>query len=140
MLVGPTNEHTAALAIAWPENVVLSGYAESPEHALAQLDIVLNLSHFQESFGRSVAEAMLAARPVIAYRWGAVPELVGNGVTGYLVHQGDVAGVVQRLTYLCQHPQLLTRFGQQGQHVASRRFTDSVYRSALATAYKSLLD
>lgn len=139
LLVGPPNEHTAALATAWPENVVLSGYAESPEQALAQIDIVLNLSHFQESFGRSVAEAMLAARPVIAYRWGAVPELVGNGVTGYLVHQGDVAGVVQRLAYLCQQPQLITRFGQQGQCVATRRFTSSVYRSALAAAYQSLL-
>ena len=139
LLVGPANDHTAALATEWPGNVVLAGYAESPEQALAQLDIVLNVSHFQESFGRSLAEAMLAARPVIAYRWGALPELVDNGVTGYLVHQGDVAGVVQRLTYLCQQPQLITRFGQQGQCVATRRFTSSVYRNALAAAYQSLL-
>lgn len=139
LLIGPANEHTAALATQWPGNVVLAGYAESPEQALAQLDIVLNLSHFQESFGRSVAEAMLAARPVIAYRWGALPELVDNGTTGYLVHQGDVDGVVQRLAYLCQHPALLTHFGQQGQRVATRRFTDSAYRDALAAAYQPLL-
>ncbi|WP_270792897.1 glycosyltransferase [Aeromonas sp. QDB21] len=139
LLIGPANEHTATLATQWPENVVLAGYAESPELALAQLDIVLNLSHFQESFGRSVAEAMLAAKPVIAYRWGALPELVDNGITGYLVHQGDVAGVVQRLAYLCQQPQLITRLGQQGQCVATHRFTASVYRNALAAAYQSLL-
>ncbi|WP_323981154.1 glycosyltransferase [Aeromonas media] len=139
LLIGPANEHTAALATQWPENVMLAGYAESPELALAQLDIVLNLSNFQESFGRSVAEAMLAAKPVIAYRWGALPELVDNGTTGYLVHQGDVAGVLQRLAYLCQQPQLITRFGQQGQSVATRRFTSSVYQRALATAYQPLL-
>jgi hypothetical protein len=58
-----------------PGNIELSGYAPFPSEALARADIVLNLSNFEETFGRTVLEAMAAGRPVVAYNWGALPEL-----------------------------------------------------------------
>jgi glycosyltransferase involved in cell wall biosynthesis len=49
--------------------------------ALALLHPVL----FEEPFGLSVAEAMCCGTPVIAFNRGAMPELVVNGETGWLV-------------------------------------------------------
>jgi glycosyltransferase involved in cell wall biosynthesis len=50
-------------------------------NALALLHLVL----FDEPFGLSVAEAMCCGTPVIAFKRGAMPELVLNGKTGFLV-------------------------------------------------------
>lgn len=139
VLIGPTNEHTDAIADTLPENITLAGYACSPDAALAQLDILLNLSQFQESFGRTVAEAMLAGKAVIAYRWGALPELVQNGVSGFLVHLGDIDGVVQRLALLCREPERVHELGTHARQFAQAIFNDTRFQSELAKAYAGLI-
>lgn len=53
---------------------------------------LLHLIAFDEPFGLSVAESMVAGTPVIAYRRGSMPELIRTGVSGFLVD--DVAGAV----------------------------------------------
>ncbi|SPF81796.1 glycosyltransferase [Pseudoprimorskyibacter insulae] len=68
-----------------PANVEFRGYAQTPAEALAQADVVMSISKFAESFGRTVMEAMAAGRPVICYDRGAPPSLVENGVSGFVV-------------------------------------------------------
>lgn len=46
---------------------------------------LLHLISFEEPFGFSVVEAMACGTPVIAFRRGAMPELIDHGVTGFLV-------------------------------------------------------
>ena len=53
---------------------------------------LLHLIDFEEPFGYSVIEAMACGTPVVAYRRGSMPELVEDGVTGFLV--GDVEQAV----------------------------------------------
>ncbi len=52
---------------------------------------LLHLINFDEPFGLSVAESMACGTPVIAFRRGSMPELVIDGITGYLVDDLDQA-------------------------------------------------
>lgn len=45
---------------------------------------------WEEPFGLVAAEAMAAGCPVIAYGRGALPEVVSNGETGFLIRPGDI--------------------------------------------------
>ena len=52
---------------------------------------LLHLINFDEPFGLSVVEAMACGTPVIAVRRGSMPELIEDGVTGFLVRTVDEA-------------------------------------------------
>ena len=68
---------------------VLGG--EDRTHALGSARAMLHLIGFDEPFGLSVVESMACGTPVIAYRRGSMPELIVDGVTGFLVDSFDEA-------------------------------------------------
>ena len=119
-------------------SVFHKGYVQDPKDALSNLDIVVNLSHFQESFGRTVLEAMAAARPVVAYDWGALPELVVHGETGFLAPLGDVQRVAQWIEVLANDPALLASMGRAGRQRANALFGTKAHQAAMAHALNRL--
>jgi glycosyltransferase involved in cell wall biosynthesis len=52
---------------------------------------LLHLIEFDEPFGLSVVEAMASGTPVVATPRGSMPELVEEGVTGFLVTGPEAA-------------------------------------------------
>lgn len=119
-------------------HVFHKGYVQDPRDALSNLDIVVNLSRFQESFGRTVLEAMAAARPVVAYDWGALPELVAHGETGFLAPLGDVPRVAQWIETLANDTALLASMGRAGRQRADAFFGTRAHQAAMANALSRL--
>ena len=78
-LYGPiTNDVKNAVAKYPCDNVKMMGYVDDSNEAIIQNDVVLCLSWFQESFGRTAAEAMINGRVVVGYDSGAISEVVGD--------------------------------------------------------------
>ena len=75
------------------EQIVYVGPAgpEKRNELLGQAAVLLHPINFNEPFGMSVAEAMLCGTPVIAFNKGAMPELIKQNETGYLVNTVDEA-------------------------------------------------
>ncbi|WP_432697904.1 glycosyltransferase [Marinobacterium sp. YM272] len=121
-----------------PANITYHGYVSDPAEVLADLDAVINLSRFQESFGRTVLEAMAAARPVVAYDWGALSELVVPGETGYLAALGDVQAVAGYLRKLASAPESCAVLGHAGRERAWRVFGQDALMHALGNAYRAV--
>jgi glycosyltransferase involved in cell wall biosynthesis len=74
-----------------------------PEHRNELLGHALALLHpinFAEPFGLSVIEAQVCGTPVIAFNKGSMPEVIRDGVTGYLVD--DIASAVAKTEIIWQ--------------------------------------
>lgn len=80
----------ASLGIA--DSVVFAGVRDDMPGVYASLDVV-TLPSLEEAMPMCLLEAMAARRPVVATNVGAVPEIVHQGVTGYLVDPGDTAAL-----------------------------------------------
>jgi glycosyltransferase involved in cell wall biosynthesis len=95
---------------------------------------LLHPIHFDEPFGLSVVEAMACGTPVIAYGRGSMPEIVEDGVTGYLVDDVDAAVRAVEATAILDRPairrQAERRFGVDRM---VREYLE-VYRRAAARA------
>ena len=121
-----------------PANLEYRGYVNAPAEALAELDVVVNLSRFQESFGRTVLEAMAAARPVVAYDWGALPELVMPGETGFLVPFGDTRAAADCLKRLGESTASRLALGEAARCRAVAEFSPRALASRLACVYRRM--
>jgi glycosyltransferase involved in cell wall biosynthesis len=75
--------------------------------------VVVAPSLFVEHFGYSVAEALLDARPVVASRIGALPELVEPEVTGLLATPGDARELAHQVKRALADP-AAARWGEAG--------------------------
>ncbi|WP_267435529.1 glycosyltransferase family 4 protein [Sphingomonas sp. GM_Shp_1] len=75
------------------ERIVYRGPVGGAERTatLGQAKALLHLINFDEPFGLSVVEAMACGTPVIAIRRGSMPELIQDGVNGFLVDNIDQA-------------------------------------------------
>lgn len=124
VLIGPMSPDLERMG-PLPQNVRHAGYAPDPTSAISQADVVMCLSHFAESFGLTVLEAMAAGRPVICYDQGTPPSLVGQSGAGVVVPQGDTTAAVKALGTLIAHPSRL-----QAASKAARDRADKLIRQA----------
>jgi glycosyltransferase involved in cell wall biosynthesis len=92
-----------------------------PHYARAGIFVFPSLWH--EPFGIPVIEAMAAGLPVVATRGGALPEIVVDGETGFLVDRGDAAALNSAIATLLRNPDLRARMGAAGRERVRKLFT-----------------
>jgi L-malate glycosyltransferase len=122
------------------QNVIVRTAAEPVENYLQAADAGLYTSEI-ESFGLSILETMFFAKPIIAFRVGGIPEVVGN--TGSLRQFGDVDAMAKTVDELIESPELAREIGEAGRKRASAEFTaqkvvpryEAVYRRVLSAQH-----
>jgi glycosyltransferase involved in cell wall biosynthesis len=87
----------------------------------------------------SAIEALAAGRPVVATRVGGVPDVVRDGVDGFLVETGDVEALAERLARLAADPELRARMGEAGRARVPGRFAVERLIDDVDRLYRSLL-
>ena len=88
----------------------------------------------------SAIEALAAATPVVATSVGGVPDVVRDGVDGYLVSMGDVEGAAKKLAALAADPELRDRLGSSGRARVLSRYSVARLVDDIDRLYRSLLE
>ena len=103
------------------DNVIVSTSASEPvENYLQACDAGIYTSEI-ESFGLSILETMFFAKPVVAFRVGGIPEVLGD--TGLLREFGDVDGLAGAVDEFIEDPNRARASGEKSQERARLIFT-----------------
>lgn len=142
VLVGDGPEATTlqelgeSLGIA--ERVRFLGHLTDPYPAMGAFDIYVQPS-IEEGFGIAVLEAMALGLPIVATRAGGLPEIVEDGVTGFLVAPGDAGALSAAIGRLLDNAPARDAAGIRGKGVVEARFDAKAVANSYATAYARLL-
>ncbi|MGQ9630787.1 MAG: glycosyltransferase family 4 protein [bacterium] len=118
--------------------VIVTGYRRDVERLISSLDAVVVPSE-GEPFGRVVIEGMAAGKPVIGTRSGGIPEIIVDGVTGFLVPPKDHEAIAQKLRELHENPQMARAMGEAGRERVAENFTAQRYVRGIEEIYDSIL-
>jgi glycosyltransferase involved in cell wall biosynthesis len=123
LLVGDGEARAALTALAErlgvARRVHFAGQRADVRELLHAADLFVHPARW-EGFGRVVAEAMAAGRPLVATRVGGIPEIVADGVTGRLVEPGQPLALAGAIDALLEDPLLAQRLGAAAQSFAQR--------------------
>ena len=95
-------------------------------------------SIWDEPFGLVVIEAQARGTVVVASAVGALPELVVDGQTGYLVPPADPAALAAALGRVLADPRAADRLGDAMRIPTRERFDGDAYVDLILTAFKSI--
>lgn len=126
-----SNGSWVTYAGALPQNQVF-------EH-MAQADMLV-LPSRTETLPRVLIEAQALSLPQIATRVGGIPEIVEDGVTGFLVDAGDVAALADAMMKLCLDPQLRRSLAEASRVKASARYNVDVIMNQQLEVYRCIAE
>ena len=106
---------------------------------LRECDVFVLPSH-SEAIPRTVLEAMVLGRPVIATRVGGIPSVVTDGATGLLVDPGDVDQLADAIGRLAAASPLRQRLAHAAQQWAAEAVDPTATAKRYRTAYQSIID
>jgi glycosyltransferase involved in cell wall biosynthesis len=104
------------------DDIFFLGYRADAADLLAEADICVVPSVWQDAFPLGVMEAMAAGKPVIATAVGGIPEMIEDGVTGLLVPPADEQALATALTRLVAKPDFSKKLGRSAQQRVAERF------------------
>ena len=107
------------------ERVHFLGAAKRSEvpQVLAQHDVLLFASEWDEPFARSVLEAMAAGLVVVGTTTGGTGEILVEGETGLTFAAGDAVQLAAQIQRLVDDPELRRRLAQSGRQIVRQYYT-----------------
>ena len=116
--------------------VHLLGQREDVHRLLSAADVFALSSYPREGLPLSVMEAFRASVPVVVTRVGGLPEVVEDGVNGYLVEPNNPEAMAKALIKLLEHQELREEMGKNARRRFSKHYELNRYLDRIESIYR----
>jgi glycosyltransferase involved in cell wall biosynthesis len=125
--------------LAHPRSVHLTGNRRDVPRLLAALDVFV-LTSKSEGLPLVIPEAMAAGLPVVSTRVGGIPQVVDEGVTGFMIAYGDEDALRGRLVALDADRRLAGQCGSMGRERSLDRYSSRRMVADYLRLYRQVAD
>ncbi|MBF0239363.1 MAG: glycosyltransferase family 4 protein [SAR324 cluster bacterium] len=116
-------------------------YNEDKTNAFYNSDIyVLPTDYPQECFPLVILEAMQCGLPVISTFEGAIPDIIDDGKTGFLVPAKDPIVLAEKIKILLDKPEITKSMGDEGQKKFIEYYTLEHFETSLVRVLSTILE
>lgn len=137
---GPLRSQLQSLAedLGLKDQIEFVGYQPDVRTYLGSMD-VFALPSYTEAMPLSLLEAMAMGLPVVASKVGGVPEIVQDGVTGFLTAPGDEKDLADKTIKLLRSSGLRKAMGESGRETVKSKFDVDVMARRVTELYRAVL-
>lgn len=135
---GPLMNCVRMLKDEYPERVVVIRKACGALHSLYARSTVLVQGSLYEAFSLSIGEAMLAGKPVVAFRLSSIPDLVIENVTGRLVKPASVSDLAMKTLNLIENEEEMRTMGLNAKRIVNKFYSVRVVGSLMENVLKEV--
>lgn len=121
------------------DKVIFTGFRNDALRLMASFDVFV-LPSVWEGFGIVLLEAMASGKPVIGTAVGGIPEVIDEGVNGYLVEPCNPEQIAEKIIYLLKNEAVRKRMGEKGKQMVKDRFDIRDMVKAIENVYISVLN
>jgi glycosyltransferase involved in cell wall biosynthesis len=125
-------------ALNLEKHVIFFGYQKNTLPYIKNADLLVVPSN-AEAFGRVLLEAMNIGIPVIGTRAGGIPEIIEDGINGFLIDYGDVDNLKRSIIEILKNNSLREKIIQGGYDTVNSKFRVETYQGKLENIYDTLL-
>ncbi len=137
---GPTRKRIEELASrsGIVNNCIFTGSRKDIADILSMIDIGVLTSHW-EGLPLVVLEYMASCKPIVCTNVGGIPEVVRNGINGFLVPPGDYQMLAQKINLLLENKGLALEMGRKGLLLLKQDFTINAMMKKIEDLYNQIL-
>src|SRR3989344_1748865 len=100
---------------------------------------VISKNGNEEGIPNVLKEAMAVGLPVVSTYHAGIPELVQDGISGFLVSERDTQSLADKLGYLIDHPEIWIRIGRSGRRFIEKDYNIEKLNKELVDIYRKLI-
>ncbi|MBW1938537.1 MAG: glycosyltransferase family 4 protein [Deltaproteobacteria bacterium] len=115
-------------------------YGKDKYEILNQSDILVFPTYFsKEAFPLILLEAMAAGLPVVSTREGAIPEIIDDGVTGFIIDKQNPGKLAEKLECLISNLDQAKKMGQAGRAKFEQNYTIEKFYHNLVEIFNEVM-
>lgn len=115
-------------------------YDEEKHKIISDSDIVVFPTKMNETFGNVNLEAMQHSKPIISTNIAAIPEIIDDGVNGFIVNPGSPSEIADRVKVLIVNHQKRIEFGKRGREKYEAKYTLKHFERRMAEVFNTVLN
>jgi glycosyltransferase involved in cell wall biosynthesis len=120
------------------KNCLIDAYSlEEMKQLYAASDICVYPSSSGEPFGLTMLEAMATAKPMIITNSGGMPEVINDGINGYVIPIRDFELLAAKIKNLLGDKRLRNRLGYTGRQIVESQYTKERVTKDILSVYKN---
>lgn len=119
------------------EKIKIVGFKSNIAEVYKFIDCLVLCSIQNDSFPTVVLEAMSCGIPTVAYKCGGVEEMIVEGENGYLVEQGDVLELSNKLDLVYKKKMNSNLFFANSKLIFFEKFSENIFIRNIMNAYES---
>ncbi|MBU0896456.1 MAG: glycosyltransferase family 4 protein [Candidatus Omnitrophica bacterium] len=122
-------------------NVLIDTYSLEEVKELYEVSsLCIYLSSGAEPFGLTMLEAMAMSRAMIVTNMGGMPEVIKDGINGFVIAVRDFELLAAKICQLLEDNKLRKRFGYTGRQIVESQYTKEKVTKDTLSVYRKALD
>jgi glycosyltransferase involved in cell wall biosynthesis len=119
------------------DNILIDAFPliDMPKLYAASL-VCMYPSTASEPFGLTMLESLSSARPMVVTKAGGMPEIIKDGINGFIIPVKDFESLASRITQLLGDTQLRERLGYTGRQMVEQQYTKEIIAENTLRLYK----